>query len=68
MGLSSMAGRVSGILCPIILLLAKYWGPLPLCVFGAVTLLAGTLSLMLPETLGHALPDTIEEGEMFGSK
>ncbi|XP_022084095.1 organic cation transporter protein-like [Acanthaster planci] len=66
MGMSSMAGRISGILCPIILLLGKYWEPLPLCVFAGSSLLAGTLSLMLPETLGRELPDTIEEGEKFG--
>ncbi|XP_022103973.1 organic cation transporter protein-like [Acanthaster planci] len=67
MGMSSMVGRVSGILCPIILLLGKYWEPLPLCVFGGSSLLAGVLSLMLPETLGYDIPDTIEEGEKFGS-
>ncbi|XP_022084076.1 organic cation transporter protein-like [Acanthaster planci] len=66
MGMSSMVGRISGILCPIILLLGKYWEPLPLCVFGGSSLLAGTLSLMLPETLGCDLLDSIEEGEEFG--
>ncbi|XP_038075652.1 organic cation transporter protein-like [Patiria miniata] len=68
MGTSSMVARVSGILCPIILNLGKYWEPLPLCVFGGSAIIAGVLSLMLPETMGYSLPDTIQDGENFGSK
>ncbi|XP_038075646.1 organic cation transporter protein-like [Patiria miniata] len=68
MGTSSMVARVSGILCPIILILGKYWKPLPLCVFGGSAIIAGVLSLMLPETVGCSLPDTIQDGENFGSK
>ncbi|XP_022095015.1 organic cation transporter protein-like [Acanthaster planci] len=66
MGASSMVARVSGILCPFILLLGKYWQPLPLCVFGGGSIVAGILSLMLPETIGCPLPDTIQDGENFG--
>ncbi|XP_038075653.1 organic cation transporter protein-like [Patiria miniata] len=66
MGTSSMMARVSGILCPIILILGKYWKPLPLCVFGGSAIIAGVLSLMLPETMGYSLPDTIQDGENFG--
>ncbi|XP_022094316.1 organic cation transporter protein-like [Acanthaster planci] len=64
-GSSSMVARVSGILCPIILLLGKHWEPLPLFVFGAGSVIAGVLSSMLPETLGRNLPNTIQEGENF---
>ncbi|XP_038058409.1 organic cation transporter protein-like [Patiria miniata] len=63
LGASSMAARVSGVLCPIILILGKYWQPLPLCVFGGSSVLAGMLSLMLPETLGRDMPDTLQDGE-----
>ncbi|XP_038058237.1 organic cation transporter protein-like [Patiria miniata] len=63
MGASSMTARISGVLCPIILILGKYWQPLPLCVFGGSSVLAGMLSLMLPETLGCDMPDTIQDGE-----
>ncbi|XP_071801158.1 organic cation transporter protein-like [Asterias amurensis] len=66
MGMSSMVARVSGILAPIILILGKYWHPLPLFVFGGSSVLAGLFTLLLPETLGFNLPDTLEEGEQFG--
>ncbi|XP_038048377.1 organic cation transporter protein-like [Patiria miniata] len=66
LGASSMVARVSGVLCPIILILGKYWQPLPLCVFGGSSVLAGMLSLMLPETLGRDMPDTIQDGEQAG--
>ncbi|XP_022088432.1 organic cation transporter protein-like [Acanthaster planci] len=66
LGASSMAARISGILCPIILILGKYWEPLPLCVFGGGSVLAGLLSLILPETLCRDMPDTVQDGEDAG--
>ena len=39
---------------------------LPLLVFGAFSLVAGLLTLVLPETLHKDLPDTIEDGLKFG--
>lgn len=38
-------------------------GWFPLVVIGSATLLAGMVSLLLPETLGAGMPDTIEEAE-----
>jgi OCT family organic cation transporter-like MFS transporter 4/5 len=43
-----------------------HWRPLPLLIYGALALCGGLLSLLLPETLNKKLPDTIEEGEVFG--
>ena len=40
---------------------------LPLMVFGAASVLAGLLSLLLPETLGESMPETIEDGKIFGT-
>ena len=68
MGLSSMFARLSGIIAPVIIILGKYWEPIPLIVFGGCSLIAGVLSLLLPETLGHNLPETIQEGEEYGSE
>ncbi|XP_072018558.1 organic cation transporter protein-like [Amphiura filiformis] len=67
-GISSMASRVGGILAPLILILGEYWPPLPLIIFGSSAIIAGLLALLFPETKGKTLPETIEEGEMFGKK
>ncbi|XP_030850525.1 organic cation transporter protein [Strongylocentrotus purpuratus] len=67
-GLCSMCARVAGILSPYVLLLSDYWEPLPVLIFGILSITAGILILFLPETLGAQLPQTIEEGELFGTK
>ena len=66
-GLCSMCARVAGILAPYILILSDYWEPLPVLIFGILSITAGILILFLPETLGAQLPQTIEEGELFGT-
>ena len=38
----------------------------PLVVFGVLSIIAGILLFLLPETLNEKLPDTIKEGESFG--
>jgi len=47
---------------------AMLWKPLPSLVFGVFAAVSGLLYLCLPETLGHVLPDTIEEAELFGAR
>ncbi|XP_071504207.1 organic cation transporter protein-like [Diadema antillarum] len=66
LGTCSMFSRVASIVAPLILTLDKFWTPLPLVVFGSVTVIAGLLSLVFPEARGKKLPETIEEGENFG--
>ena len=44
------------------------WAPLPSLVFGLFALVAGSTSLLLPETRGLKMPDTIEEAEMIAVK
>ncbi|XP_071479194.1 organic cation transporter protein-like [Diadema antillarum] len=68
MGLCSMMARVGAIMSPLILILGDYYTPAPQIVFGVSTVLAGFLSLLLPETKGKELPETIEEGELFGTR
>ncbi|KAF4533496.1 hypothetical protein B566_EDAN000981, partial [Ephemera danica] len=67
MGTSSTMARVGGMLAPVVNLLSDYWKPFPLIIFGGLTFLAGVLALLLPETLNRKLPETIEDGEKFGS-
>ena len=68
MGLSSMVARISGILCPFILDLSSVWFSLPYFIFGAFSITSGMLILLLPETLGKPMPETIEDAEKIGSK
>ncbi|XP_033115530.1 organic cation transporter protein-like [Anneissia japonica] len=68
MGLASMSGRLGSILSPLALLMTEIWKPLPLVIFSSLSVVAGLLGLLLPETLGTNLPETIEEGENFGKK
>ncbi|XP_067010879.2 organic cation transporter protein [Anabrus simplex] len=64
-GASATCARIGGMMAPYINLLGNSAPPVT---FGALTFTAGLLALILPETLGKTLPDTIEEGEQFGKK
>uniref|UniRef100_A0A8C9A5A9 Major facilitator superfamily (MFS) profile domain-containing protein n=1 Tax=Prolemur simus TaxID=1328070 RepID=A0A8C9A5A9_PROSS len=55
---------IGGIIAPFLVYrLTDVWLELPLVVFAVVGLVAGGLVLLLPETKGEALPETIEEAE-----
>uniref|UniRef100_A0AAV2J2A8 Solute carrier family 22 member 3 n=1 Tax=Knipowitschia caucasica TaxID=637954 RepID=A0AAV2J2A8_KNICA len=60
---------VGGILSPFILYrLAAVWVELPLIIFGAIAVVAGALVLLLPETRGVPLPETIDDIEFPNKK
>jgi len=66
-GSSSMFARVGSMLAPFIgNELGNVSKEAPIIIFGLTSLLAGLLTLLLPETKDKVLPDTIEEGENFG--
>ena len=39
---------------------------IPSTIFGVLAILAGLIVILLPETREQKLPDTLEEGELFG--
>ncbi|CAG9824175.1 unnamed protein product [Phaedon cochleariae] len=68
LGAGSTCARVGSIIAPYMNILTHVWQPLPLLIFGSLSLLGGIMSLVLPETLNEVLPTTFEEGEAFGKK
>ncbi|KAH3819708.1 organic cation transporter protein-like [Dreissena polymorpha] len=70
-GSSNMMGRLGSMLCPYIVeigtfIKGDFGKSLPLIIFGSMAFIAGLLSLLLPETRGTVLPETIEDAENFG--
>jgi len=68
LGAASMVARISGMMAPYLNFLATIWRPLPLLVCGSLSLTAGLLSLLLPETHNKPMLETIADGERFGKK
>nr|XP_022903983.1 organic cation transporter protein-like [Onthophagus taurus] len=62
-GTASTTARIGSTLAPFVPLIGKYVQVLPMILFAGVSILAGLLSLKLPETLGSKLPETIEEAD-----
>ncbi|XP_049885643.1 organic cation transporter protein-like [Pectinophora gossypiella] len=60
-GVSSTAMRVGSMIAPFVASLSStaYW--LPTAIFGVTPILAGLVVVLLPETKGRKLPDSIEE-------
>ncbi|KAH9489646.1 hypothetical protein Btru_045564 [Bulinus truncatus] len=63
MGVASMSARIGGILAPIFLDLQTISKPLPLIIFGTLSIVAGSLAFLLPETEGKPLPQTPDDVE-----
>ncbi|KAH8312749.1 hypothetical protein KR044_012634 [Drosophila immigrans] len=68
MGAASMVSRLTGMLAPYLNAMAVIWPSLPMVVYGVLSLAAGIVSLMLPETLNKPTLETIADGERFGKK
>ncbi|XP_064597206.1 organic cation transporter protein-like isoform X2 [Liolophura sinensis] len=67
-GAGSMCARIGSLLAPQISRLDTIWRPSPFLFYGGLPLIAAILVFFLPETLHQKLPETIEDGEKFGTK
>lgn len=65
-GLGSMFASVSGALTPLVSLLDTLNPKIPTIIFGFLALLSGGSTMLLPETVGRNLPQSLEDGEKFG--
>ncbi|KAG8189427.1 hypothetical protein JTE90_020241 [Oedothorax gibbosus] len=68
-GSSSTFARIGALIAPFIRQVADVTHyTVPMIVPGTLSILSGLLVLLLPETLGKKVPDTLEEGEIFARK
>ncbi|KAM9846438.1 LOW QUALITY PROTEIN: uncharacterized protein ACBR49_009739 [Aulostomus maculatus] len=63
MGCCSMAARVGTIISPFIVYLGRYFKALPYILMGTLAISGALMCLLLPETFGKPLPETISEME-----
>ncbi|KAJ8348036.1 hypothetical protein SKAU_G00266250 [Synaphobranchus kaupii] len=61
MGICSMASRLGNISAPYFIYLGTYYKSLPYILMGSLSVFGGLLSLLLPETYGMPLPETINQ-------
>lgn len=64
-GTCSMASRIGSITAPFFIYLRSYSVSLPYILMGTLTALTALLSLLLPESFGMPLPDTITHMQQF---
>ncbi|XP_024882022.1 carcinine transporter isoform X2 [Temnothorax curvispinosus] len=65
-GFSAYISGLGLIIIPFVTYLGKENLVLPLVILGVISVIGGLSGLRLPETLHHRLPQTVEEGELFG--
>ncbi|XP_043914108.1 solute carrier family 22 member 13-like [Protopterus annectens] len=68
MGASNMFSRIGGVMAPMINLFRLYSSVAPMIIFGCVSLIGSALCILLPETAGQSLPETIEDAENWSKR
>ncbi|XP_059566313.1 solute carrier family 22 member 6 [Myotis daubentonii] len=63
LGMGSTMARVGSIASPLVSMTAELFPSMPLFIYGAVPVVASAVAALLPETLGHPLPDTVQDLE-----
>ncbi|XP_046838960.1 organic cation transporter protein-like isoform X1 [Vespa crabro] len=67
-GTSSMCARIGSIVAPFVVSLNHMAEWFPPIIFGSLPIMGAMLCLLLPETAGCTLPETLQDGEDFGKK
>ncbi|KAL0626997.1 Solute carrier family 22 member 6 [Plecturocebus cupreus] len=63
LGMGSTMARVGSIVSPLVSMTAELYPSVPLFIYGAVPVAASAVTILLPETLGQPLPDTVHDLE-----
>ncbi|XP_006772864.1 PREDICTED: solute carrier family 22 member 6 [Myotis davidii] len=63
LGMGSTMARVGSIASPLVSMTAELFPSMPLFIYGTVPVVASAVTALLPETLGHPLPDTVQDLE-----
>ncbi|XP_069508618.1 solute carrier family 22 member 4-like [Ambystoma mexicanum] len=63
-GVGSMSSRVGSVISPYFVYLGAYHKLLPYIMMGSLTVTIGLLTLILPESFGKPLPETIDQVQM----
>lgn len=63
MGYNNFMSRLGVAMAPLILLLEDVWTPLPQIIICSVAIISGLVTLLLPETQGAILPESIDDIE-----
>lgn len=63
MGYNNFMSRLGVSMAPLILLLEDVWTPLPQIIICSVAIISGLVTLLLPETRGAILPESINDIE-----
>ena len=68
MGVASSLARVTGLALPFVGSLEKFGRSVPMLFYCTLAFTVAILSLFLPESKGQKLPNSLEEGNNFGTK
>lgn len=68
LGFLAIISLIGETISPLILIVSHWWPAFPLVFCGTLTIIGGVLNLLLPETRGTVLPETMEEVEALGKK
>ncbi|KAM5224689.1 solute carrier family 22 member 6 [Hipposideros larvatus] len=63
LGMGSTMARVGSIVSPLVSMTSELYPTMPLFIYGTIPVAASAVVVLLPETLGQPLPDTVQDIE-----